>query len=422
MIFSLINPECQYPISLTIKTEWMAEEKHILSPGLLEMGGVILKYLQKDISPEQEALLKDWLLKSEHNKKLFEELQDNDSLIAEMKRYNESIARTESAKLRAVEEAFPKSSKVKRMSWFRYAVAAVLLIMLGGGYYLFFKSKPDKVKQEEVVAKAQHDVEPGQFKAKLTLADGSVLVLDSFSNNRLVQQGGTNVYTRDGELIYNPAKSKEDKEIFHNTLTTARGESYKLILPDGSKAWLNAASSVRFPVSFTGNERRIEITGEVLMEVVSNKTKPFIVSVNNTEVKVLGTVFNVNSYEEENGIITTLVEGKVLLTKGSKSLVLTPGQQAQVTEEGNMELDKEADIDKATGWQRGLFVFKGDDVKTVMNQLARWYDVKVIYKGEIKDKFYAVIKRNQSASNVLYALEQSSGHYKIDGNTIIVSP
>lgn len=400
----------------------MAEEKHILSPELLEMGGVILKYLQKDISPEQEALLKDWLLKSEHNKKLFEELQNNDSLIAEMKRYNESIARTESAKLRAVEEAFPKSGKVKRMSWFRYAAAAVLLIMLGGGYYLFFKSKPDKVKQEEVVAKAQHDVEPGQFKAKLTLADGSVLVLDSFSNNRLVQQGGTNVYTRDGELIYNPAKSKEDKEIFHNTLTTARGESYKLILPDGSKAWLNAASSVRFPVSFTGNERRIEITGEVLMEVVSNKTKPFIVSVNNTEVKVLGTVFNVNSYEEENGIITTLVEGKVLLTKGSKSLVLTPGQQAQVTEEGNMELDKEADIDKATGWQRGLFVFKGDDVKTVMNQLARWYDVKVIYKGEIKDKFYAVIKRNQSASNVLYALEQSSGHYKIDGNTIIVSP
>lgn len=400
----------------------MAEEKHILSPELLEMGGVILKYLQKDISPEQEALLKDWLLKSEHNKKLLDELQNNDSLIAEMKRYNESIARTERAKLRAVEEAFPKSRKVKRMSWFRYAAAAVLLIMLGGGYYLFFKSKPDKVKQEEVVAKVQHDVEPGQFKAKLTLADGSVLVLDSFSNNRLVQQGGTNVYTRDGELIYNPAKSKEDKEVFHNTLTTARGESYKLILPDGSKAWLNAASSVRFPVSFTGNERRIEITGEVLMEVVSNKTKPFIVSVNNTEVKVLGTVFNVNSYEKEDGIITTLVEGKVLLTKGNKSLVLTPGQQAQVTEEGNMELNKEADVDKATGWQRGLFVFKGDDVKTVMNQLARWYDVKVIYKGEIKDKFYAVIKRNQSASNVLYALEQSSGHYKIDGNTIIVSP
>lgn len=400
----------------------MAEEKHILSAELLEMGGVILKYLQKDISPEQEALLNNWLLKSEHNKKLLDELQNNDSLIAEMKRYNESIARTERAKLRAVEETFPKSSKVKRMSWFRYAAAAVLLIMLGGGYYLFFKSKPYKVKQEEIVVKAQHDVEPGQFKAKLTLADGSVLVLDSFSNNRLVQQGGTNVYTRDGELIYNPAKSKEDKEIFHNTLTTARGESYKLILPDGSKAWLNAASSVRFPVSFTGNERRIEITGEVLMEVVSNKTKPFIVSVNNTEVKVLGTVFNVNSYEKEDGIITTLVEGKVLLTKGNKSLVLTPGQQAQVTDEGNMELNKEADIDKATGWQRGLFVFKGDDVKTVMNQLARWYDVKVIYKGEIKDKFYAVIKRNQPASNVLYALEQLSGHYKIDGNTIIVSP
>lgn len=412
----------------------MAEEKHILSPELLEMGGIILKYLQKDISPEEEALLNDWILKSEHNKMLFDALQDNDSLIAEMKLYNESVARTERAKVRAVEKTFPKSGKVKRMLWYRYAAAAVLLIMLISGYLLFNKSKPGVVKkEEEVVAKVQHDVAPGQYKAKLTLADGSTLILDSFSNNRLVQQGRTDVYTKDGQLVYE-ANGNKSKEVLYNTLSTAKGQTYATVLSDGSKVWLNSQSSVRYPVTFTGDIRQVEITGEAYFEVAEKRQNregnmqkmPFLVKAHGIEIEVVGTQFNVNAYNDEEAVKTTLQEGKVKVRSNANNtaIILQPGQQARLdTETQELKKLNEVDVDEEIAWHYGYFQFGRADLKTVLRQLVRWYDVDVEYRGSIpNEEFGGKISRSNSLLQVLETLESNDVHFKLEGRRIIVSP
>lgn len=411
----------------------MAEEKYILPPELLEMGSVILKYMQKDVSMEQEALLKDWILKSENNKKLFDELQNNGSLIAEMKRYNESITRTERAKLRAVEEAFPKSSKVKRMAWYRYATAAAIILVLTLGGYLWYRGDSQNgniTKTDLPQTSVANDVNPGQFKAKLILADGSSLVLDSAATGKLAQQGNVTVLNKDGKLAYIPpdGEDQEGSRVLYNTLETSKGQTYVTVLSDNSKVWLNAESSISYPVAFTGKERKVTITGEAYFEVAKDEKRPFIVAGNKLPsnelgwvVEVMGTHFNINSYVDEDMIKTTLLEGKVKVVSGKALTILRPGQQAQLKEPGQLQTINNADMEQAVAWKNGFFQFDNADLRTVMKQIARWYDVEVVYEGNISSETYGgKIRRNSKASEVLTLLEQNQVHFKIQGKRIIV--
>jgi transmembrane sensor len=191
-------------------------------------------------------------------------------------------------------------------------------------------------------------------------------------------------------------------------------------LEDGTGVWLNAASSIKYPTAFTGNERRVEITGEAYFEVAHNADKPFRVTFNEQTVEVLGTHFNINAYADEPAAKTTLLEGKVKLTNKAQSAMLLPGQEAVLVTNGYQV--KEADLEQAMAWKNGIFYFDNTDVKTIMRQVARWYNVQVEYEGKVTDyKFAGDLRRNTNLANVLQILEQAGIHFRMEGRKLIVT-
>ena len=260
-------------------------------------------------------------------------------------------------------------------------------------------------------------------KAILTLSDGSTIILDDAKNGQVAQQGGTQIAKlANGQLVYNALDGKPAEVVF-NTLTTPRGGQFKLTLPDGSEVWLNASSSIKYPTAFIGNERKVEISGEAYFEIVHNAAKPFKVSVNGMEVKVLGTHFNINAYNDEASVKTTLLEGSISLTKADAATTLKPGQQAQLGNGGNIKVIDNVDIDQVVAWKNGYFSFNRADLQTVMRQIARWYDVDISYEGKIPERqFGGKIDRNSNASEVLKILEESKVHFRIEEKKIIVTP
>ena len=309
--------------------------------------------------------------------------------------------------------------------WKKVAAAAVIIMMLGTGAYFLFgnKGKQDEIAKTENNNSSNNDVAPGGNKATLQLADGSTIILDSAQNGTLSQQGNARVLKLDnGQLAYNASGTA--KEVLYNTISTPRGGQYQLTLADGSKVWLNAASSIRFPASFTGSKRKVELTGEAYFEVAKNPAMPFTVSVNGMNVEVLGTHFNINSYADEDIIKTTLLEGAVKVTKGSVIAMLSPGQQAQLTSNGQIGVNKNIDVDEVMAWKNGKFQF-GDkvDIGTIMRQIARWYDVDVEYKGVFTKHFGGSISREVNISQVLKVLETTGDvKYKVEGRKVIVRP
>jgi ferric-dicitrate binding protein FerR (iron transport regulator) len=304
----------------------------------------------------------------------------------------------------------------------RIAVAvAILLFMATGAYFLFFyKSTPEIVKTNDDQP-FRNDIRPGKNNAILTLADGHQINLDSAANGVLAEQGTTKIRKNEGQLQYDAAHTT-DHSVSWNTVTTARGNQYQLVLPDGSKVWLNAESSIRFPTAFAGEERKVIITGEAYFEVKHNSRMPFLVMANGIEVHDLGTQFNVNAYNNEPVINTTLIEGSVKIVKGLNTSLLKPGQQAQVNNEGNIKLVKDADVEAAMAWKNGQFMFQGNNIQSVMRQLERWYDVEVSYSGNIsKEEFVGAISRFENISQVLTMLEKTrTVSFEIKGRNITV--
>jgi transmembrane sensor len=388
---------------------------------------LLFKYWNNQLSEQEERDLEAWANESDRNRRLLEKMKD-DGLRTELDIFQESDSEALWNKIVAADPELQEGTEptIRSIWWPRMAAAAAVIVIVASTLILLNRksTKPntDIVSQKKEV---KQDVPPGQFKARLTLADGSTVILDSVSDGKTIQQGSIAVKNTNGQLVYD-TKAKTSEVLF-NTLTTGKGESYQLALADGSKVWLNAASSIRFPVSFTGNDRKVEITGEAYFEVApvrlrSGQKMPFKVFANDVEVQVLGTEFNINTYTDEPGITTTLVEGKVQITKGGKSTALTPGQQAQITSAGDIKVDANADVEKAIGWKNGLFIFNGDDLKSVMKQIARWYDVQVVYKGDYNDRIYAMMRRDQPASVALEIIGKSSKHFKIENRTIYVIP
>lgn len=320
-------------------------------------------------------------------------------------------------------KVFNLNQKRKVFTFIRIAAAACFIGLLALGAILWFRSDPKKeIAETKLNNKSyKNDVPPGGEKAILKLADGSTIVLDDAQNGALTQQGDTKVIKLNGKLDYNA--SSGTNKVVYNTISTPRGGKYQVELADGSQVWLNAASSLRFPTAFLGKERRVEITGEVYFEVAKNKAMPFIVSVNGSEIQVLGTHFNVMAYSDEASLKTTLLEGAVKFVKGNETNILKPGQQSQLLKSGQVKLADGIDVDEVVAWKNGMFDFQGADIGTVVRQLARWYEVDVVYDPSIDDHFYATIPRSTNLSEVLRLLELTEKvHFEINGRRIIVKP
>lgn len=327
--------------------------------------------------------------------------------------------------------SLPEYKKAKKKWRWTYAGAAAVVVLLGSAviFQLTFKKAdfPDIAKSNPGIEKKKiekQDIGPGGNKAILTLDNGSSIVLDSMGNGTLAQQGNSTITKSGGHLLYGSGKTLA-AETPYNTLTTPNGGQYQLTLADGSDVWLNAASSIRFPVSFTGKERSVEVTGEVYFEVAKNANKPFKVLLNGMEITVLGTHFNVNGYADEPATTTTLLEGSVKIIKGTAAVVLAPGQQAKLTGNGKVILIRDPDVEKAVSWKEGYFHFNNNDLETVLRELSRWYDFDIVYENEGKKLEYYFsgdIGKSLNLSAVLRVLEKSQVHFRIEGKKLIVMP
>lgn len=302
------------------------------------------------------------------------------------------------------------------------SVAAIVLLGIGTATWYMIGKKPVSEIASTEKPTLLNDVTPGGNKAVLTLSNGAKIVLDSAANGTLAQQGNARISkVNSGLLAYNLSIEKPT-EILFNTLSTPRGGQYKLILPDGTAVWLNAASTITYPTAFKGNERKVSITGEAYFEVTKDKTKPFYVKVNQMEVEVLGTHFNINAYSDEKTINTTLLEGSVKIKKDNQVALLKPGQQAQSNGQV-IKIVRDVNLNQVMAWKNGFFNFNNADLQLVMRQLGRWYDVEVIYEREIpKIQFMGEIERDLNLSDVLDVLKRTNVHFRIEGKKIIVLP
>lgn len=307
--------------------------------------------------------------------------------------------------------------------WFRVSVAAAIIFAIGS-VLMVAGHRPDQQLISASKVKFTNDVAPGGNKATLTLANGRSISLTDAQKGKIADQG-TAVITKtsDGQVVYNTSsvlQSNDGGDM--NLIETPKGGKWDVTLSDGTKVWLNASSSIKYPSTFTGDERKVEITGEAYFEVAHNAAKPFRVITRGQTVEVLGTHFNINAYDDESMVRTTLLQGKVRISKGSQTALLKPGQQSVTQLSDNAITVKEADTELAVAWHNGYFQFDRSDIHSVMKQLARWYDVDVKFAGKVThDKFGGSIPRDASLSQVLRTLEQSMVHFKIDGKTVTVT-
>ncbi|GEL10300.1 FecR family protein [Flavobacterium glycines] len=309
-------------------------------------------------------------------------------------------------------------SVISLFNWRKIAVAASILVAIGIGTLVLFQKKDQS--PVTVALKTTDDKDPGKSGAILTLSNGSKIVLDSVGNGLLANQNNTTVSKKNGGLVY---KAGRNARVAYNTMTTPRARQYNLELSDGTKVWLNASSSIIFPTSFAPNERKVILTGEAYFEVAKDKKRPFRVAVNGMQVNVLGTHFNINAYDDEASVNTTLLEGSVLITEKAKKVLLKPGQQAQKQKSGAITVNDNVNLEEVMGWKNGVFYFENANLQTVLRQLSRWYDVDVVFeKGIPARTFEGEIQRNLQLSQVLKILEKNKVHFKIDGNVLRVMP
>ncbi len=390
---------------------------------------LILKYLRSELTVDESETLENWLQKSTRNRSFFNDLTE--SINREIKAYS-SFEHDKETQRAIIKEklGFTKVRKIepKRKVFIWYAAAAFLVILFTGVYFWFNQTNKNELAKTNKLFHQQNDVAPGGNGAVLTLSDGSVISLDSVGKGAIASQGNTKIISNAGQLAYKFINIKSAHEnLMYNTLTTRRANQYQLILPDGSKVWLNAASSIKYPVVFLGNTRNVTITGEAYFEIVHDATRPFTVSITNSagehkaDVEVLGTHFNINAYEDEPGIKTTLIQGAIRISNTQNKKVLSPGDEAMVNPDNNISIEKNTNTDNAIAWKNGLIALNGD-IKNIMRQFSRWYDVDIKYDGPIStEKIYGKIPRNINLSGALEALKINSKlNYSIVGKTILV--
>jgi transmembrane sensor len=306
----------------------------------------------------------------------------------------------------------------------RWWMAASVILLLTVGTWLWISRNPVSTSKE---VSAIPDVPPGHTGAILTLADGRQIVLDSIGNGIIASQEGSSVQLNNGKVIYAPSDIVQGETVY-NTMSTPRGRQFQIQLPDGTRAWLNAESSIRFPTNFTGGFRDITITGEVYLEVAKKAAMPFRVNIGKAaRIEVLGTSFNVNAYENEATINTTLLNGSVRIVQtGVKDgTMLKPGEQGQIANApanaATINVLTDVDTDKVMAWKNGAFNFEGLGLREVLRQLERWYDIRVVYKAGTSDlKYRGGMDRNVKFSDILEVFREMGVKYEWDGKTLTI--
>lgn len=372
------------------------------------------------LTDEEEAHLKAWFAVSERNRLLYEELQSETlqrEAMGMMYAYREDEIRTYI--LASQQEPIMKAaeSHIQRLrKWLPYAAAVAIVLSIG----LFLLNK-EPGHNNHVVERLADDIPPGGNRATLTLADGRIVPLSETQAGIVVTDG---IAYLDGSSVFEEQRNKETREQGHDellTLTTPKGGTYQITLPDGTKVWLNAASTLKYPNHFDGDKRVIEVVGEAYFSVKHDAKRLFKVVSNGQEVQVLGTEFNISAYLDDPEVKTTLVEGKVRLSLASdKSVVLTPGQQA--TNRGSSFEVKHVDIFDYTAWRNGIIVLNGARLPDVIRQLERWYNVAIeLPELETNKTAYVMINRNENLSSVLKALEETYHvKLKLEGRRVSV--
>lgn len=369
------------------------------------------KYNSGLATPEEKALVESWYLKYK---------------TAPSDLTSEELLHEINIGLPKLKNRLAKTRAIKW--WPRIAVAASLVICVGIGLVLLKKEEPKK--SMATVVRKSDAILPGANKAMLTLSDGSKIVLESEENGNLAEQEGVNIIKHaDGHLTYIDNNGDGDA-IAINTLETPRGGQYQIQLPDGTKVWLNSASSIKYPSRFSKDKRTIELTGEAYFEVakkiINGKRVPFVVSTGLQQIEVLGTHFNVKAYRNDYDAATTLLEGSVKVTplqQPSKAIVISPTQQAVTNPDHSLAV-KIVDVEEAVAWKNGYFVFEDEDIQSIMNVISRWYDVDIVYRGQVtKQKFGGAFPRTSNINDLLKYMETYGNvSFKVEGRRIVVMP
>lgn len=313
------------------------------------------------------------------------------------------------------------AAPLRRRRW--WAAAAVTAAIVTAGYcWHHWQTKTSRPPQ--LATTMVPDAPPGSDKAVLTLGNGRQIILDSAGNGALAQQGGVHIVKKaDGSILYVDQHSGTVTDTLYNTMTVPKGGQYKLILPDGSHVWLNAASSLRYPVAFSSRERTVELDGEGYFEVASIAGSPFRVKVRHTQIAVLGTSFNVMAYREENDIQTTLLTGAVKIKQGTTEKIIAPGQQAVVNNENGHISVGETETTLATAWKDGQFRFSGNNIPMVLRQISRWYNIDIVYQGPIpQGHITGKVPRNMKLSGVIRILELSGIRCRQEAGRLLIFP
>ncbi|MGN6298975.1 MAG: FecR family protein [Ginsengibacter sp.] len=310
---------------------------------------------------------------------------------------------------------YPKQTFIRKI-----AVAAVFLIVAAGGLLVYndIRVKKPSVYVSKDISK--QEITPGHNGATLHLSNGKTIDLDTAKDGVIADQNGVQIVKKNGKLNY---VGKAD-DVIYNDIVTSRGQQWQLELSDGTKVWLNAASSIHYPLSFKGKERIVKITGEAYFEVVHNKAQPFKIQVGNIQIEDIGTELNVNAYTDEPSLKTTLINGSIKVSTANETRFLTPGQQAITLKDNNsIEVKKEVNVDEVISWKNGQIQFENESLQTIMRQISRWYDVDITYDGDIPRKiFTGAISKKSDLSELLKILKFEGVHFTLEGRTIVVKP
>lgn len=395
------------------------------------IASLITRLRQGKLTPGEQADLDAWIAVSDEHRRLWEELNNDDVLqqnVQAIARFNETVALERFLANKPARKNVIRMPALRQWKW----VAAVFVMALGVASYFFLSNPKDSTTLAggKTIVK---DIPPGKDGAILTLSDGRQLVLDSMGAGTIATQHGTTISLQNNELVYDATAATNG--LASNTITTPKGRQFHVVLPDATEVWLNAASSIEYPVAFKGAERKVKITGEVFFDVANRSWQPFIVETEQMKVEVLGTSFNINSYANEKNIQTTLLTGAVKVTlvpdntnqnKTALYKVLVPGQTSVLSKpdaQANVSLvvtDK-IDAGKITAWKNGLFNFDGADLYSIMRQLERWYNIDVQYVGKPEHViFKGKMHRNTNLSDVLKVLKTMDVDFELKGNILYV--
>jgi len=385
---------------------------------------LINKYLSNQATAQEEELLLDYYNTLQKNELKWDELEMGDEHTAGVELYSKVLS-----EIKARESSSKKVFFMRR--WF---IAASVSLLLGVSASLFFYLKNDnaflstKNKTQPLI---KNTIAPGGNKALLTLANGSKIILDDAATGELARQSGVKVTkAANGQLVYTventSSNSATSGQMAYNTIETPKGGQYQVDLPDGSKVWLNAGSSLRYPTNFNGNIRSVQLAGEAYFEVAKNAKKPFRVVSNNQVVEVLGTHFNISSYIDDTSVKTTLLEGsvKVLSTKSNQSKLLKPGQQSNINYLNSSFSVQQVNTEEVVAWKNGYFLFVDEDLKSIMSKFARWYNVDVEYAANVDNlRFGGMVSRSRDLAQALKIIEQTGNiKTKIEGRRVIIMP